>query len=343
MNRILLVLTLAALALFCPFSHAGEVKKETASGGINWSSGLVYAIGYGTAKPELNPAQRRILSRRAAIVDAQRNLLEITKGVRIDSVIQTGPLMQQNRIVATRVEGIIKGAQIRSDHYQNEVATVTMVMPISGNFLRIVYPEDAYLDGENRSALTSAPPIVNHARRSLYQASDFILNALIPPTYAAEALHVESENEANAYKRLIDWMHVNGSAEIDKVLQQAVIDYETNAKFSGLLIDASGVPSFELATIPKIRDDEGNVIYPSKQTSYSDIVNKRGVTYDFDLQDAVRNGRVANTPFIIKAVSLYKTLPSDLVISKHDADNIMRSQSTVQAMNQAGVLIVVAL
>ncbi len=115
---------------------AKDVVVRTSTGGINWSQGVVYANGYGTAKPSFSAAQKRILARRAAVVDAQRNLLEITKGVRITSVIKTGQAMKENPEIKTRVSGIIKGAQIIQDHYQNEIANVTMSMPISGKFLR---------------------------------------------------------------------------------------------------------------------------------------------------------------------------------------------------------------
>ncbi len=343
---LLLVATLPCLSI------AKEVKKETPSGGINWSKGIVYATGYGTAKPGLSSAQKRILSRRAAVVDAQRNLLEITKGVRINSVVTTDQAMKEHREIATRVEGIIKGATVTKDHYQNEVATVTMTMPLSGEFLRIMYPAEQLADNNafsgqsTRWRILQDRDLVNTAGqygRMLVQLGTGTLNFFIPSAMASEPLSISNEQEAKAYRKLILWMQDSAISDIEKSLQQAVLQYETNARFSGLLIDASAVPGFELATIPKIRDETGKILYPSDATSYDDIVNKRGVTYDFDLEDAIRNQRVARTPFIIKALSTYKSLPSDLVIKSSDASNILQSQSTLQAMNKAGVLIVVAL
>jgi len=67
------------------------------------------------------------------------------------------------------------------------------------------------------------------------------------------------------------------------------------------------------------------------------------VSYDFDINDAVRNARVAQVPMIIKATQTYEGLSSDLVISKTAAARILASQSARNAMNQAGVMIVVAL
>jgi hypothetical protein len=67
------------------------------------------------------------------------------------------------------------------------------------------------------------------------------------------------------------------------------------------------------------------------------------VSYDFDINDAVRNARVAQVPMIVKATDTYEGLRSDLVISTAAAERILASKSARQAMNEAGVMIVVAL
>ncbi|RMH18844.1 MAG: hypothetical protein D6698_06495, partial [Gammaproteobacteria bacterium] len=75
----------------------GEVVEWHGAGGVNWSTGKVFAEGVGVppewAKYE---AQRHALACRAAIVDAQRNLLESTQGVRIQSstIIKGGARIQ---------------------------------------------------------------------------------------------------------------------------------------------------------------------------------------------------------------------------------------------------------
>lgn len=325
------VCALAALLLgTSPIANAAEVVKENAGGGINWSQGIVYAHGYGTAKQELSSAQKRILSRRAAVVDGQRNLLEITKGVRISSELKTDEAMNESRETATRIEGIIKGAQVIKENYQNDVFAVTMAMPISGEFLEVLWP--------SQQDKSSSYEIIRPER-----FVDAILSFLVPAATAENSFSVRNEDEARAYRKLLDFLKGQPGLNVDTLLSESIIQFESNNQYSGLLIDASGVRGFELATIPKIRDDEGNVLYPSENTSYDDIVNKRGVTYDFDLQDAIRNQRVATTPFTIRAVSTYKNLVSDLVIPKADAERILQSPSTIDAMNKAGVLIVVAI
>ena len=315
-----------------------EVIKQTSLGRINWTQGVVYADGFGTARAGVSGPQKRLLAQRAATVDAQRNLLEITRGVRIDSELKTDQAMQQSRETTAAVEGIVKGARITRKLYQNEVATVTLAMPIAGRFLKVLCQADRTARFEPQP-----PDPGQEMMQFLIGVSGDFLDALIPFAQAGDAILIRDESELQAYLKLLEWMQRENGAPVDKMLQQAISDYETNSLFSGLLIDASSVADFELATIPKIRDQEGNIIYPSEQTSYDDIVNKRGVSYDFDLSDAIKNKRVATSPFIIKALSTYKNLASDLIITTEDAQRVRSSNSTVAAMNKAGVLIVVAI
>lgn len=333
--RHVIALALPLLSL-CP-AHAEEVVKETPGGGINWTTGIVYADGYGTAKSELSAAQRRILSRRAAIVDGQRNLLEMTKGVRITSEERVSEAIDTHRVTVTRIEGIVKGAVAIKENYQNDIFTVTLAMPMAGDFLRAVYPEKS---GVSTSGTNPRFAPAEFLRGGWHLIARY---QLIPAAYGADAFVLEDDKEARTIKRLVEWLKGSGETLISGQLEQSLITFQSNSVFSGLLINAQSVPQFELATVPKIRNEDGDVIYPSESTSYDDIVNKRGVSYDFDLNDAVRNQRVAKTPFIIKAISTYKALPSDLVISNEDAEKIELSTGTREAMNKAGVLIVVAI
>jgi len=334
------MLSLTLLLLWIPAVLADDVIKETPGGSINWSEGVVYANGFGTAKPGLNAAQRRLLSRRAAIVDGQRNLLEMTKGVRLTSATKVVDAMVRDSVIATRVQGVIKGAVSLKEKevYQNDIYSVTLAMPMAGKFLRAVWQKDAepQLNAGNIRWHLDIDQFIA-AGSSLLDDFQFF-----PSAWAEEVFVFENEAEVKTTKRLLEWLNSTNAQSIKQSLQQSIIQYESNSVFSGLLVDASTVNEFELATIPQLRNEDGEVIYPSESTSYDDIVNKRGVSYDFDLEDAIRNKRVATTPFVIKARSTYKSLASDLVISNEDAEKIKLSTGTKEAMNKAGVLIVVA-
>ncbi len=76
----------AAEVVFAQTGNPGDAIETTGSGQINWTSGEVFATGIGAPPSHpVNAAQARAMTERAAFVVAIRNLLEIVKGVRVDS------------------------------------------------------------------------------------------------------------------------------------------------------------------------------------------------------------------------------------------------------------------
>ena len=146
-----------------------------------------------------------------------------------------------------------------------------------------------------------------------YKALDngvkWIENQMVRPLFASEPFILSNQQEADTARRLIEWIDAQQPQNVAEALRASVNEY-ASGEFSGLLIDATAVPEFEMATIPTIRAEDGTVIYPSENTSFDDIANKRGVSYD-DINDAVRNERVARVPLIVRALDTYEGLKSD--------------------------------
>ncbi|MBN2536943.1 hypothetical protein JXB37_01560 [candidate division WOR-3 bacterium] len=95
-------------------SEPGGVDEPVPGGDIDWSGNVVRARGTGVVDPGMkNPAQARLMAERAAVVVAQRNLLEIVKGVRVDSETRVENFMTDYDVVYSRVEGYVKGARQR--------------------------------------------------------------------------------------------------------------------------------------------------------------------------------------------------------------------------------------
>lgn len=105
-------------------------------GAVNWEKGMnadVVAVGVGLP-PVGVPANRgTALARRAAIVDAQRNLLETVKGVQIDSNTTVESLMVASDIVKTKVSGVLQGANIIAEQVNPDGSyQVVMSLPMYG-------------------------------------------------------------------------------------------------------------------------------------------------------------------------------------------------------------------
>jgi len=111
------------------------LAQDDAKGGINWVEGYVRATGNGTSDRP-SAAQARLLARRAAVVDAQRNLLEIIKGVKVDSQTTVENFMVTQDVIRTNVSGVVKGARIVKESVEKQpdgsfLATVEMQICIN--------------------------------------------------------------------------------------------------------------------------------------------------------------------------------------------------------------------
>jgi hypothetical protein len=119
------------------------IEKVGTNGNINWSAGYIEAVGIG-APPErfIGKIQARPLALRAAELVAKRNLLEITKGVRIDSTTLVKDFVVESDIINSQVEGIVKGATVvKQDYMSDGSVEVTVRMPLLGDFSSAIMPK----------------------------------------------------------------------------------------------------------------------------------------------------------------------------------------------------------
>lgn len=89
----------------------GPLVEQMSSGSVNWTSGWVKATGIGVP-PAGAGSSGKALAQRAAFSVAVRNLLEVVKGVRIDSATLVENYIIQNDVIKSQVSGFVKGAQV---------------------------------------------------------------------------------------------------------------------------------------------------------------------------------------------------------------------------------------
>ncbi|MES2389529.1 MAG: hypothetical protein V4543_16110, partial [Bacteroidota bacterium] len=112
---------------------AKPVVEKRAKGLVNWTGQFVEAKGTGIINNEKFkiPAQAKAAAQRAAMADAQRNLLEIVKGVDVNSETTVKDLMLESDNIRTQVQGIVKGAQLQGEPVEKDGAVfVTLRMPL---------------------------------------------------------------------------------------------------------------------------------------------------------------------------------------------------------------------
>ena len=90
------------------------IEWIAANSGVNWTNGSAVAEGAGLAKSGTPPSLAKMMACRAALVDAQRNLLESLQGVRVEGITIVDKLMLESDLVKSSVEGTLKGAVMTS-------------------------------------------------------------------------------------------------------------------------------------------------------------------------------------------------------------------------------------
>ena len=127
----------------------GQVRELVPGGAIDWSGKTVLARGAGVLDPG-NPNRDLAwqMAQRAAAVVAQRNLLEIVKGIRVDSDTRVQDLMAEHDSVYQRIEAVVRDARQHGPaRYDSLAGTVEIELEC-----------DLYGEGGVESAL--APPPV---------------------------------------------------------------------------------------------------------------------------------------------------------------------------------------
>ena len=110
-----------------------SIRAEASLPGADWNSNVITVIGTGVAPRTTNPAQARVMARRAAVADAYRQLAEIVKGVQVDSNTTVEMAMIKSDTVNLSVSAVIKGAKIVDENITGDGAyEVTMQLPIFG-------------------------------------------------------------------------------------------------------------------------------------------------------------------------------------------------------------------
>lgn len=312
------VLATIVTALLCAVNlHAKDVVQKSEYCSINWSKGYIKCQG------ESEAGQKKFRAKRAAVVIAQRNLLELVKGVSIDSETTVKDGMLESDVIKSKVSGVVRGAQVISNRYdKSEQSSVANVKIHMGKDLRKA------LDGDTQAKIWNQ-------KVKIFFAS--LINFGVTPLHAKETYTLQ--DQATIDKLIKDFKESNDNVSL-KYIESIIKDIK-NKSYSGLLIDAREVTDLKPALTIKLVDNKGKEIYPGKYVDGSVFVGRNGVSVglDFDINDARENKRVFNTPLELKGESTYKKRKSDIVLSD---DSLKKLNVTMAALQKAKVIVVVS-
>lgn len=161
MKKLAIISMVIFLSLFfiIPLEVSAQNAVETFENGkIDWTTGVGSAIGIGAPpKKPINMAQARAMAKRAAVIVARRNLLEIIKGVRIDSLTLIKDFVVQSDIIRNQVDGYLERSQIVDIAYMSDGSVeATVAMNLRGGFANLMLPKSIKSIPSIRQA--QAPP-----------------------------------------------------------------------------------------------------------------------------------------------------------------------------------------
>jgi hypothetical protein len=273
-------------AAVCATSTLG-LAQETTKGSIIWTGGYVSGIGVGTAKPSGNKAIDRIQATRAAEVIAQRSLLETIKGVKINSVTTVENMVMVEDKINSRIEGIVKGAEIYDAKVEWEDG-----MPIARVEMRVCL--SAEMNGCKGTGLASA--------LNLEQLKT-------PPHAPAESLPLDAP--------------VQAAQQPAPARGKNAATYDGNRKVTGLVLNLEG-QYFEREMLPIVATKTGDrlvTVYCVKNVKPSVVRSYGAVRYADTLDQVVKIAELGDNLLVMPVAEVTK---ENMVIITPENANILR-------------------
>lgn len=289
---------MSAIALVLCMSMASVFA---AAAGVDWGTATITVTGTGVAPATARTAaQARMLAKRAAVVDAYRQLAEEVQGVQVDSESTVANMMVVSDVTKTKVSALVKGAQIVSEQYLPDGAyEVTMSIPMFG-----VGSSLAGAVMERPAAVETFPAPV----------------ASVPA--AAPSVRVDVTVAPGTTPAV-----PQGSSAASAPAGQAI------GNFTGVIVDCRGL-GLNPVMSPVIKNANGQPIYGYKNLNYDKVIANGMADYATDMSMAARAGR---NPLIVKAVRL-DNHNGNPVLSVADANRVLIENGATGFLDNTNVV-----
>ncbi len=328
------------------------VSMGFAAEAVNWEESTITVKGTGLAPNNaVSPAQARVLSRRAAIVDGYRLLAESVKGVNVDAETTVENLMVSSDVVRTNVSACIKGAVVVSENEIPGGYEVTMQIKMFGDSNPLAsavlprppfqepFPEpDESVDPSPVEATVDVDVNVStlgEVRQNVSTASPMASNTAAPLSF------LNFTNYSNALPLAVSGAKVTSETPArEKVATNSSSALKGKEKaagrlFTGLVVDCRGL-GLNCAMSPVIKNKKGEAIYGHKNLDYDLIISKGMVSYTMDINSYDRAG---SKPLVVKAIRL-ENFNGNPVISVADANRVLIENKKAGFLDQMNVVFV---
>ncbi len=307
MKRFAVGLILILVSLWGIAAWAGpdpELIEALGSGEINWSKGIITAKGSGAPPKEAkNIAQARLMAERAALADARRNLLEVLKGVRVDSATLVENFMVKSDQIRLQAEGFIQGSvelKNQRKYLSDGAIEVTVAMSMSGDFLSLMLSPPLEVK-------TAKPPVEK-------PLSEF---PPLPPAKKVEPVPGQPAPKPEVIPEAKQGVKTEAKPQVKPLPPLSELP-----KFTGLVLDVRGL-NMRPALIPRVFDESGQELYQGKVVPREKAAQNGLALYSRDLTAAQTNPRVGKNPLTLKGSKVNSESPSDIILSAQESERLL--------------------
>lgn len=163
----------------------GKYVQRFEAGSIDWQSAQASAVGVGSPpRAASSQGQARAMAVRAATVVARRNLLEIIKGVQIDSRTSIENYMLADDTVVSTVRGYLQNSQVYDVAYMSDGSVeVTVGIGLRGKLSEAVIPKSTPFGVAGQSGYGAEPPVTDGAASAGIEPDQAMIEAAVAETY----------------------------------------------------------------------------------------------------------------------------------------------------------------
>lgn len=306
---------LLCMLLLCGLPAAAEefVEWVGANSGVNWSNGEIRAEGAGVAPDGMPASRAKLFACRAAVIDAQRNLLESIKGVRVEGSTVVANMMVESDVIKTSVSGVLQGGRVvKREVDPDGGCIVTMTAPLGGKFTQDVYGEVF-----QETAWFVPNRLRSGADRLLSTIVGGTLDMLVPVAHAAD------DAQAPDWKTSVDALATRITGIEQLLATHPAVVEKTDAGPTGLVIDARG-SNFIPSMSPRIRQLRAGVIYPSPAHQVSRRDRGQLVSlFTRELDTARRHPAVGDRPVVMKGLRTFGKTRTEVVLGTESSERLV--------------------
>jgi hypothetical protein len=338
-DKLVAALLLALLAAPLLAEPTEVVDAAGRGRAINWTSGLITAVGYAPAQPGLEPGAARLAQRRVALVDAYRQLAETARGVVVSSETRVEHLQLVDDTIRTELSTMIQGQVPVKEWYEPDgIYAVQVVMPIWGphaSLAGVVFPGLARDEKqvEERRADPNSAPVWHQPPVPLTIPGQ-------PPAPTPPQPQPQPPTQPQPQPTVV---LPPVTVPVTPVKPPVSTPQNKPGPYTGLVVDCR---QFELerSMSPKILTGDGKEVWGTVEMDPKEVLERGVAGYLPDMALALdgRSERVGANPLIVRATGVTgRFFKTNATVSDNDAELIRIEDAKTHFLGRCAVIFVV--